>query len=142
MAGKDTPKKAAGSTRNSSPTEDAGQAEVQARFDEEQEKGYRGFAPDPTPNENYSLETGPDAPTPETDPELSREARAASGVGMSALDAAARSREAVKAAGESSTVSVRRLSDGASVEMSRKVFDSVHRGHGVFEETKSRGGEK
>ncbi len=44
---------------------DAGQAEVQAIFDEAAEKGYFGTVPDGTPNENYSLETSPDAPTPE-----------------------------------------------------------------------------
>jgi hypothetical protein len=45
---------------------DAGQAEVQAIFDEAAEKGYFGYTPDETPNENYTLQTPPDAPTPET----------------------------------------------------------------------------
>jgi hypothetical protein len=63
-------------------SEDVGQAEVQARFDEINEAGYIGEVTDPTPNENYSLEGGADAktgatgPTPETDPELAREADA------------------------------------------------------------------
>lgn len=35
--------------------DDAGQAEVQAKFDEAEEKGYFGFVPDSTPNENYTL---------------------------------------------------------------------------------------
>ena len=51
---------------------DAGQAEVQEKFDKIEEKGYIGVVPDPTPNEHYSLETDPDAPTPETDPELAK----------------------------------------------------------------------
>ena len=33
----------------------------------ELEDGFRGIRVDPTPNESYSLETGQDAPTPETD---------------------------------------------------------------------------
>ncbi len=45
---------------------DAGEAEVQATFDEAEEKGYFGIVPDETPNENYTL-TGVAAnkPTPE-----------------------------------------------------------------------------
>lgn len=46
---------------------DAGQAEVQAMMDEIEEQGFEGERVDPTPRENYSLETGQDAPTPETD---------------------------------------------------------------------------
>jgi hypothetical protein len=45
--------------------DDAGQAELQAAADEVAEKGHYGETPDDTPNENYSLETPPDAPTPE-----------------------------------------------------------------------------
>ncbi len=44
--------------------------ELQKVMDEAEKKGYLGVVPDPTPNENYSLETPPDAPTPETDPKL------------------------------------------------------------------------
>lgn len=66
MATKDTQKKDAGKTQNSSQT-DAGQAELQEKFDEAAKKGYFGTVPDSTPNENYSMETGPDAPTPETE---------------------------------------------------------------------------
>lgn len=45
----------------------AGQAEVQAKVDEADEKGYFGVVPDETPNENYTL-AGVIAgkPTPET----------------------------------------------------------------------------
>ncbi|HYH11733.1 MAG TPA: hypothetical protein VD789_05190 [Thermomicrobiales bacterium] len=35
--------------------DDAGQAEVQAVFDEANEKGYFGTTPDETPNEAYTL---------------------------------------------------------------------------------------
>lgn len=47
---------------------DAGQDEVQRRFDEAAEKGYFGVTPDETPNENYTL-GGVIAgkPTPETE---------------------------------------------------------------------------
>lgn len=43
--------------------DDGGAAEVQAKTDEAEEKGYRGFSPDPFPNEAYSLESGTDAPS-------------------------------------------------------------------------------
>lgn len=48
--------------------DDAGQAEVQAMFDEANDKGYFGETPDKTPNENYTL-AGVTAgkPTPETE---------------------------------------------------------------------------
>jgi len=42
---------------------DAGQAEVQAKVDEETEKGYRGVKVDPLPNLAYSIQTGPDSPS-------------------------------------------------------------------------------
>lgn len=48
------------------PSGDAGQAEIQSKFDEADKKGYFGTTPDDTPNENYSLETPQSAPTPET----------------------------------------------------------------------------
>lgn len=58
---------------------DAGAAEVQARVDAEQEKGYRGVVTDPTPNEHYTVEgVTSGKPTPETDADLFLEARAAS----------------------------------------------------------------
>ena len=46
---------------------DAGQAEVQATMDAEQEQGYRGTVPDETPNENYTVAgQGAGAHTPES----------------------------------------------------------------------------
>lgn len=49
------------------PGGDAGQAEVQAKFDEAAEKGYFGVSPDDTPNENYTLKgVTSGKPTPET----------------------------------------------------------------------------
>lgn len=46
--------------------DDLGQAEVQAKFDEAAEKGYFGYAPDDTPNENYTLKgVTSGKPTPE-----------------------------------------------------------------------------
>ncbi len=45
---------------------DAGEAEVQATFDEAEEKGYFGVVPDETPNENYTLKgVSANKPTPE-----------------------------------------------------------------------------
>jgi hypothetical protein len=53
-------------TQTSSGADDAGQAEVQAKFDEANEKGYFGHTPDETPNENYTLKgVTSDKPTPE-----------------------------------------------------------------------------
>lgn len=46
---------------------DLGQDQVQQKVDEAAEQGFFGTAADPTPRENYSLQTPPDAPTPETD---------------------------------------------------------------------------
>lgn len=47
---------------------DAGQAEVQAKFDKAEEKGYFGSVPDGTPNENYTLAgVTSGKPTPETE---------------------------------------------------------------------------
>lgn len=43
-------------------------------LDEALAQGYSGFEVDPTPNENYSLETPQDAPTPETDATAKRAA--------------------------------------------------------------------
>ncbi len=42
---------------------DAGQAEVQAKSDEAEEKGYLGTVPPGPPNEAFSLESGPDSPS-------------------------------------------------------------------------------
>ncbi len=54
-------------TKKSSST-DAGQAEVQAAFDEAAEKGYFGTLADETPNENYTLQgVTSGKPTPETE---------------------------------------------------------------------------
>jgi hypothetical protein len=50
---------------------DAGAAQVQEMFDRAEEKGYLGDAPDPTPNEHYTVKgVTSGKPTPETDPEL------------------------------------------------------------------------
>lgn len=47
---------------------DAGQAEVQAKFDEAEEKGFFGEGVDETPRENYTLKgVTSGKSTPETD---------------------------------------------------------------------------
>lgn len=52
----------------------AGNAEVQEAVDVETEQGYRGTSPDPTPNENYTLQgVVSGAPTPETSVDQARE---------------------------------------------------------------------
>ncbi len=69
-----------------SPTQSDADPQVQAIVDAENEQGFRGVRVDPTPKENYSLQTPPDAPTPETDPETARVAREATGMGLSAIE--------------------------------------------------------
>ena len=52
--------------------------QVQARVDEETEKGYFGTTVDPTPNENYTVAgVTSGKPTPETDDDLAAKARRA-----------------------------------------------------------------
>lgn len=49
-------------------SDDAGQAEAQAQFDEAAEKGYFGHSPLEVPQENYTLQgVAAGKPTPETD---------------------------------------------------------------------------
>lgn len=49
--------------------------EVQEKVDEENARGYRGFNPDPTPNEHYTFQgQAAGKPTPETDPALAAKA--------------------------------------------------------------------
>ncbi len=52
---------------------DSAKGDVEERMNEANEKGYFGDKVDPTPNENYSLETE-EFRTPETDPELAKDA--------------------------------------------------------------------
>lgn len=49
-------------------SDDLGASEVQARFDEANDKGYFGETPDATPNEAYTLKgVTSGQPTPETE---------------------------------------------------------------------------
>lgn len=59
---------------------DAGQTEVQAQVDEENEQGFVGTKVDPTPNEHYTV-AGVLAgkPTPENNAEQAAKARAEAG---------------------------------------------------------------
>lgn len=57
--------------------DDLGRAEVERKLDAEQERGFAGTVPDPTPNENYTVAgVTNDKPTPETDPRQFEKARA------------------------------------------------------------------
>ena len=50
------------------PADEVGAGQVQAAFDEANEKGYFGETPDDTPNENYTLKgVTSGKPTPETE---------------------------------------------------------------------------
>lgn len=53
------------------PGTDIGQAEVQATVDAEEEQGFRGTNPDPTPNAAYTVSgVLAGTPTPETTPQM------------------------------------------------------------------------
>lgn len=55
--------------------DDAGEAEVQQRVDQEQAQGFVGVEVDPTPNENYTVAgVSQGAPTPETDADAAAKA--------------------------------------------------------------------
>lgn len=43
---------------------DAGQAEMQSKYDEAAAKGYVGAVPAGPPNSAYSMESGPESPSP------------------------------------------------------------------------------
>lgn len=48
--------------------EDLGASEVQEKVDQAEDKGHLGVAPDPTPNENYTVAGVTNhKPTPETE---------------------------------------------------------------------------
>ncbi len=56
--------------RRENAADEVGADQVQAAFDEANERGYFGESPDKTPRENYSLQgVGKGLPTPETDPD-------------------------------------------------------------------------
>jgi len=46
------------------PKDDAGQAEAQKIADTAEAQGFIGTKADPRPNSDYSLESGPDSPSP------------------------------------------------------------------------------
>lgn len=65
--------------------------DIQARIDQELKQGFRGFEVDPTPNKNYTVKgVTSGAPTPETDAAHAAEVRKSTGLGLSAIEAAAR----------------------------------------------------
>lgn len=112
----------AGSGEGLSLEGDAGIGEVQERFDEANSKGYIGTKVDPTPNENYSLEggvdpkTGSTGPTPETDPELGREAREAALGDPFANFKASQDPQEVRAAAEEAADEAEEESDDGSAD--------------------------
>lgn len=72
-------------------TAKASLTDIQARADKETAQGFRGVEVDPTPNENYTVQgVTSGAPTPETDAGLAKDVRHATGLGLSALEAADR----------------------------------------------------
>lgn len=65
---KKTPQTSAGASKPEKADGDSGAAEIQARFDKANAKGYFGETPDATPNENYTLAgVTSGKPTPETE---------------------------------------------------------------------------
>lgn len=75
MTDKATDTKASTSSRSAGPR-------TATTLEEAQEVGFLGVEVDPTPDENYSLQTPSDAPTPETDPGAHATARDAAGIGL------------------------------------------------------------
>lgn len=63
-------------------------------IDREASQGFRGSEVDSTPNENYTVAgVTSGAPTPETDVESAKQVRQETGLGLSALEAAAREKQ-------------------------------------------------
>lgn len=87
--------------RKPSAKADAGRAQVQSAMDEITDKGFRGEAVDPTPNENYTVAgVTSGAPTPETDIQAEAEAADAAGThGTPLADAVAANKATLDAAG-------------------------------------------
>lgn len=48
---------------NAPKKDDLGQAEVESARDKARKQGYEGTSPSTVPNEEFSLETGPDSPS-------------------------------------------------------------------------------
>ena len=71
--------------------------EIEEKVQKESAQGFRGIEVDPTPNENYTVAgVTSGAPTPETDVESAKEVRENTGLGLSALEAAAREKRGEK----------------------------------------------
>ena len=71
------PGDAVGLDRRDERGDESAKGDVQERADEANEQGFYGEKADPTPNENYSLESGgapEDFDVPEVNPERAREA--------------------------------------------------------------------
>lgn len=63
------------SNQSASSTGDAGEAELQKQFDQEDAQGYRGVVADPTPNSAYTVAgVTSGEPTPETDAQAAKAA--------------------------------------------------------------------
>jgi hypothetical protein len=54
---------------------DRDREQVAKQVGAEEDRGFFGREVDPTPNENYTLQTPPDAPVPETDDKARRAAQ-------------------------------------------------------------------
>lgn len=87
MADKKKAQDTADSKRGLETDNDAlGGDEVQAKFDEAEDKGHFGEAPDPTPNEHYTVAgVTSGKPTPENDAELATKARNATDAGRAGV---------------------------------------------------------
>lgn len=71
------------------------QLTVQQKVDAEIAQGFRGVEVDSTPNENYTVAgVTKGLPTPETDVKTAQKVRQETGLGLSALEAAQREKEA------------------------------------------------
>ena len=79
----------------SNPTNTSSKDAPASSIAKETAQGFRGVEVDPTPNENYTVAgVTSGAPTPETAAESAQEVRLATGVGLSAIEAANREKTA------------------------------------------------
>lgn len=70
-------------------------SEIDAKINAENAQGFRGVEVDSTPNENYTVAgVTSGAPTPETDVDSAKKVRQETGLGLSALEAAQREKDA------------------------------------------------
>jgi hypothetical protein len=89
-----TTKTETSSAKSARPSTKGFQAELQAKVDAENAKGFRGIEVDPTPNENYTVKgVTSNKPTPETDVDAAGTAREATNTKLSGIESVKREKD-------------------------------------------------